>query len=97
MGVHDYNFEGGDKLSKIGAGWFVSYCYYFKIKREHKNWDRVSTAKSRISNFKNSTQYHKYWLGQVLLMNNLKLKNSFGVSAENIKLMAKELLGLNDF
>lgn len=38
MAAHNFNFEGGDILTGMGASWFVSYAYYEKIDRTHRNW-----------------------------------------------------------
>ena len=43
MDNHNFSFEGGEYLRKIGASWFVSYCYYLNIDQSHKNWASVST------------------------------------------------------
>lgn len=29
---HNFNFEGGDQLRRIGAAWFVSYLFYLQNK-----------------------------------------------------------------
>ena len=93
MATHDFSFEGGDILSKMGASWFVSYAYYKYIDSSHDNWSRVLTTQSRISKFNTSKSYHKYWLNQVVVMNSANLnKNTIGLEANQTKSMAKELL-----
>ena len=93
MKTHDFSFDGGDILSKMGASWFVSYSYYKYIDNNHTNWSRVSTSQSRISKFNTSKSYHKYWLNQVITMNPANLsKNTIGISAIQTKSMARELL-----
>ena len=88
-----FPFAGGDKLKSIGAAWFVSYCYYDHIDKTHKNWDCVSTAKTRISTYKNSVTFHKDWLKEILNMNESGLgKNVLGLSGADIKRMATDLL-----
>ncbi len=95
MASHNFNFDGGEILSKMGASWFVSYAYFEKIDRTHKNWSNISTAQSRISKYNNSRYYHQYWLREVLDMNPANLnKNTIGLRAEETKSMAKQLLGL---
>lgn len=90
---HIFNFDGGDILAGIGATWFVSYAYYENLDRSHLAWNKISTYRSRISKYENSRYYHEYWLKQVENMNNLNLaKNQIGISPEDTKLMAKELL-----
>lgn len=90
---HTFNLAGGDELTTMGAAWFVSYCYYIHVNKNHLNWNAVSTYKNRISVFNNSTPYHKYWLKEVLNMNTNKLnKNSLGLNGNDIKKMSEELL-----
>ena len=93
MSSHDFNFDGGDILSGMGATWFVSYKYYELIDKTHLAWKKVKTYPARISKYNSSTYYHEYWLEQVALMNNLNLaKNQIGVLPEDTKLMAEEIL-----
>jgi hypothetical protein len=35
MAGHDFNFEGGHYLTRMGATWFVSYSYYCDIDKSH--------------------------------------------------------------
>ncbi|MGM9609616.1 MAG: hypothetical protein ACI3XE_05280 [Eubacteriales bacterium] len=93
MAAHNFNFEGGDILTKMGATWFVSYAYYERIDRTHKNWDKVATTQPRISKYNTGRSYHKAWLAEILTMNPANLnKNTIGLSAEEIKTMARKLL-----
>lgn len=93
MTAHNFNFEGGEILTGIGATWFVSYAYYEKIDKNHRNQERVSTAQSRLSRYNKSKQYHKAWLQEVVAMNPANLnKNTIGLNASQTIAMAKELL-----
>ena len=93
MARHTFSFLGGEDLTTMGATWFVSYAYYKYVDSSHKNWEKVSTANSRASVFNSTNQYHKYWLEQVLNMNDFNLaKNSIGLSAFEVKNMAKVIL-----
>jgi len=93
MARHSYNFDGGDFLTTIGASWLVSYSYYRHIDNSHMNWENISTAELRINIFNRTENYHKYWLQQILTMNDSNLnKNKIGLNAIKIKEMAKELL-----
>ena len=93
MAAHNFSFEGGEILTGMGASWFVSYAYYEKVDRTHRNWDRVSTAQSRLSKYNKGRAYHKAWLREVLVMNPANLdKNTIGLSASQTKAMAKEIL-----
>jgi hypothetical protein len=95
--THSFSFEGGDILATIGATWFVSYAYYKHIDRTHKNWERVKTSVSRASTFSRSAKYHRYWLGEVLKMNDENLKkNTIGITPSATKKMASELLSKAD-
>ena len=93
MTDHNFSFAGGEILTCMGASWFVSYAYYEKIDRTHRNWDRVATTQTRISKYNKGKLYHIDWLKEVIVMNSANLnKNTIGLSAEKIKSMAKELL-----
>ena len=95
MASHNFSFEGGEILTGMGASWFVSYAYYQKIDRTHKNWDRVTTTQPRISKFNKGAEYHKAWLQEVIYMNPANLnKNTIGLTAEETKRMARELLAV---
>lgn len=95
MASHNFSFEGGEILTGMGASWFVSYAYYQKIDRTHKNWDRVATTQPRISKFNKGAEYHKAWLQEVIYMNPANLnKNTIGLTAEETKRMARELLAV---
>jgi len=90
---HDFNFDGGEHLTIMGATWFVSYSFYSLRDKTHKNWERVGTHKSRISVFNRTTKYHKFWLQQILNMDDSRLNtNKLELKATEIKLMARVLL-----
>lgn len=92
---HSYNFDGGDELSTMSAGWFVSYLWYNNIDSTHLNWNRVSTYSSRISVYKRTSKYYKYWLLKIVQMNenNLK-KGTIGLKGSEIKAMAQKMLDI---
>ena len=93
MSSHGFSFAGGNILADMGATWFVSYAYYDRIDRKHKNWDFVSTSAVRITKYKSSISYHHAWLTEVLVMNDKKLNtNKIGLNAQQTKTMAKEIL-----
>ena len=93
MAAHNFTFEGGEILTGMGASWFVSYAYYEKIDRNHKNWARVSTTQPRLSKYNKGKPYHKIWLKEVISMNPANLnKNTIGLDAAQTKAMARELL-----
>jgi hypothetical protein len=89
---HVFNFDGGEELTTMGATWFVSYSYHKKIDKNHVDW-RYVLWERRASVFERTGKYHKYWLKQVLNMADGNLeKNQMGLSANDVKRMAKELL-----
>ena len=95
MAAHNFTFEGGEILTGMGASWFVSYAYYEKIDRNHKNWARVSTTQPRLSKYNKGKPYHKIWLKEVISMNPANLnKNTIGLDAAQTKSMARELLSI---
>ena len=95
MEGHEFNLEGGAMLTQMGATWFVSYAYYKKINNTHPNWKKVSTTQTRISTYNRSRHYHKYWLQEIIKMNDENLKkNKISLSPEETKAMANKLLKL---
>lgn len=93
MGRHTFQFEGGEELTTMGAGWFVSYSYYMNIDSNHMNWNKVSTYKNRISVYKRTRNYHKTFLNEILNMADGNLnKNTIALDAAQIKDMAKKVL-----
>ena len=93
MARHTFTFQGGEELTTMGASWFVSYCYYKKIKPTHLNWRKPSTYTNRISVFDRTPNMHKYYLERVLEMDMANLnKNRINLSGIQIKEMARELL-----
>lgn len=93
MGRHTFNLEGGEELTTMGACWFVSYAYYKWVDNGHVNWKKVSTSSSRISVYDRTKEMHKFWLLNVLNMNDNNLnKNTIGLNGKNIKTMAQKIL-----
>ena len=93
MGRHVFLFAGGEELTTMGAVWFVSYCYYNNIDKNHLNWKKVSTYKNRASVYVRTKKYYKVWLEKVLDMedNNLA-KNMIKLEPLQVKEMARRLL-----
>lgn len=90
---HDFSFEGGQFLSRIGAWWFVSYSYHNFIDENHLAWRNVKTAEYRKKIYDKTRQYHEYWLTEVQFMERLDVHgNSGDLSSERIKEMAQEVL-----
>ena len=94
MAFHNFPFEGGYDLRRMGASWFVSYAFYEYVDNEHKNWQRLKTAQNRISKYKASKKFHKLWLEKIRGMNSAALdRNTIGLNSEQVKKMACEILG----
>ncbi|MGL6110768.1 MAG: hypothetical protein ACRC2B_11810 [Rubrivivax sp.] len=92
-GRHTFTFEGGEKLTTIGATSFVSYLYYLHIDSTHRNWDSIKTKSSRISTINGSTHYHLAWLEQAGGMSEANLgKNTLGLDGAKAKAMARLIL-----
>lgn len=93
MANHNYNFEGGEILTKIGASWFISYAYYLKIDSSHKNWEKIAqtSCERRKSRFTRSKKYHDFWLNEIKRMNPDHLDNEIGLSGKDVIRMAKML------
>ena len=93
MPRHTFNFAGGEELTTMGASWFVSYSFYCYKDKSHKKWKKVSTYPSRISVFNRTKNYHRFWLQQILEMNERNLnRNKIGLEATEVKNMARELI-----
>lgn len=90
---HSFNFPGGKELSKMGAGWFVSYAYYKNIDNGHKVWMRIKTHKERIRWYGKIGVQYKALLKEILSMSDEKLNTgTHGLGAIMIKQMALDLL-----
>lgn len=93
MGNNSQAFDCWKYLRTIGASWFVSFCYFNHIDKYHLNWNKISTASTRITTYKRTTQYHKIWLEEVLKMDESYLStNKIGLTGNRVKEMASELL-----
>lgn len=88
-----FSFEGGIELNRMGAVWFVSYCYYEIVDSNHLNWKKVDTYPSRRSRYNRTRKYHKGWLLEVLRMNEDKLNtNTLGLTGLDVIEMASKIL-----
>lgn len=86
---HKFSFDGGDKLTSIGATFFVSYLYHLYVDTSHRNWDLVKTQQTRISTINNSESYYLSWLLHIKNMSDANLnRNSLGLEGQTIKKMA---------
>lgn len=93
MGRHVFLFPGGEELTTMGAVWFVSYCYYNNIDKNHLNWNKVSTWKNRASVYVRMKKYYRYWLEKVLEMEDRNIAtNTLELKPYVVKEMARKLL-----
>ena len=89
---HTFHFTGGEKLTTMGAVWFVSYMWYSIIDNNHKNWSYVSTVNQRISIYNRTSHFHVFWLEQILQMNPRNLdKSTIGLRGHEVIEMANAL------
>lgn len=88
-GRHAFAFEGGEKLTTIGATFFVSYLYHRHVDSTHKNWDSIKTQKFRISTINRSESYYRGWLSHIGSMSDTNLnRNTLGLDGATVKKMA---------
>ena len=84
QGRHSFDFEGGEDLTTMGASWFVSYCYYDKIDRTHRNWEKYP---ERVSIYNRTAHYHRSWLEKVSGMDTERLStNTIGLTGDEERL-----------
>ena len=92
QGRHSFAFEGRKILYNMGVSWFVSYCYYDKNDRTHRNWEKYP---ERVSSYTRTAHYHRSWLEKVPGMNPKNLnKNEIGLTGDEVIKMAKILLNI---
>ena len=91
---HTFSFDGGDKLTTIGATFFVSYLYHLHVETSLRNWASIKTQHSRISTINNSESHYRAWLSHVQNMSDANLnRNSLGLEGPAIKQMALAVQG----
>lgn len=89
---HVFSFDGGDKLTTIGATFFVSYLYYLYVDTTHRNWASIKTQHSRISAINHSEAYYRPWLSHIQNMSDANLnRNTLGLEGPAIKAMAQAI------
>lgn len=92
---HPFSFEGGNKLSKFGATWFVCYLYNKYIDNTFEIYKKVDTYKFRMALCDACGKYYKIWLNEIIKMNDKKLnKNSLKINSTQTKQMAQKLLSV---
>lgn len=93
MNNHNFNFDGGEVLARIGATFFVAYLFYLYVDPTYLLWRNILTSNIRIRRINLSRNYHIYWLHRVLEMNDLLLeRNHLGLMGPDIKEKAQQIL-----
>ena len=74
---HPFNCFCGKELSRMSASWFVSYCFYDFVSRDHLNWSLVG-HQSRLAVY-NRTRLCVVELvsGQEIYLDSIEERNSF--------------------
>ena len=89
---HDFSFEHGAELARMGASWFVSYSWFRYAEKTHLNWKKVKSYPSRISMYIRTKEYHKFYLEQIVKMSEKLSTNKIELTKNEVISMAKELL-----
>ncbi len=61
MANHDFSFENGDILARIGASWYTSYAYNKYCDPSHDNFMRVDTWRIRASKYNRYLELERYF------------------------------------
>lgn len=86
-------FEAGQKLSVVGASFFVSYLYFLLIDSTHSNWRLANT--NSTTTVKSNKKYWCIWLEAIIYKDPSALgQNKIQLSGRDIIKMAKTLLPL---
>jgi len=79
-------------LNTMGQSWFVSYLYFTKIDKSHRNWE-IADSNWRIAAFEKSTDSHQQYLKDIKSSLSARHEtNQLGLSYEDLKKMVAELL-----
>lgn len=87
-----YNFEGGEQLTMLTVGWFVSYQYFENLDKKHRNWADETFYQRKIAIYNKSRKFHNIWLLEILCMPFIQVYPTLNLTEEQIKRMTKELL-----
>lgn len=88
---HDYNFDGGNYLRRIGASYYVCYLYYLNCNPSELRWKLVTTSESRNKLICKHTEFCKLWLEKISEMKKV-YTNSMGLKVDEVNNYALELL-----
>lgn len=89
---HSFNCIAGDKLSRIGASFFVIYLYNDRIDSTKDEWKVIKTNQTRIAKMNDNKCYWNDWINEIKKMDPQKLgSNTMGVSGVEVINRAKKL------
>lgn len=91
MGKHDYNFNGGNHLRRIGASYYVCYLYGINIDPNETRWQQVKTKDFRNKLIAKHTNLCSPWLEEILKMEKVGT-NSMGLTTYEVHKYAEALL-----
>ena len=95
MGKHDYNFNGGNYLRRIGASYYACYLYSINKDPNETRWQSVNTKDNRNKIIVKQTSFCKLWLDEIRKMKKVGT-NSMGLTVGEVNTYASELLNLNN-
>lgn len=87
-----YNFEGGEQLTMLTVGWFVSYQYFENLDKKHRNWADETYCQRKTVIYNKSRKFHNIWLLKILCMPFIQVYPTLNLTEEQIKCMAKKIL-----
>ena len=92
---HDYNFNGGNSLRRIGASYYVCYLYGINLDPNEIRWQQVKTKDLRNKIIINNAKLCIHWLEEIFKMEKVGT-NSMGLTVAQVHKYAKELLKLKN-
>ena len=105
--MHDDVIDGGDELRRMGIAWFVLRAYWAYVNSDERRWANTATIAVRKNAFRKTfgviaaggEPLHKLFLEYVIHHStSAKIdRNGFGVSADNVRELANEILARNPF
>ena len=95
MKKHDYNFNGGNYLRRIGASYYVCYLYSINKNSNETRWQSVNTKDSRNKIIIKRNSFCRLWLEEICKMQKVGT-NSMGLTVGEVNTYASELLLLHN-
>ena len=88
---HDYNFNGGNLLRRIGASYYVCYLYGINIDPSETRWQQMKTKDFRNKLIAKHTKYCSPWLEEISKMEKVET-NLMGLTVCEVHKYAEVLL-----